>query len=35
MDLKSAKLDIANEPLAPKNYLERFKHKRKKMKNET
>ena len=34
MDLKSIKLDIANEPLARKNYLEKFKHKPKKMKNE-
>ena len=30
MDLKLTKLDIANEPLD----LEKFKHKRKKMKNE-
>ena len=35
MDLKSKKLDIANEPLARKNYFEKFKHKRKKMKNES
>ena len=34
MDLKSTKLDIANEPLARKNYLEKFKNKRKKLKNE-
>lgn len=34
MHLKSTKLDIANEPLARKNYLEKFKYKRKKMKNE-
>ena len=34
MDLKLIKLDIANEPLARKNYLEKFKNKRKKMKNE-